>query len=122
MFEKKKKKIEEISSSSSSSSSSMVSNVHHPPYLSLGSDASISSSSFQRHKPNNKDIISNLPHNVLIHILSFLDIDIAIQKTSILSTKWRYLWTYLPVIDHRIFFFKLSIFLFRYTHHTNSQI
>jgi hypothetical protein len=97
MFEKKKKKIEEISSSS----------------LSLGSDASISSSSsFQRHKPNNKDIISNLPHNVLIHILSFLDISIAIEKTSILSTKWRYLWTYLPVIDYKIFFFSNRVYSF----------
>jgi hypothetical protein len=75
MFEKKK--IEEISSSS------MV------------------SSSLQRHKPINKDMISNLPDNVLIHILSFLSTKNAI-KTSILSTKWRHLWTYLSVFDFRI--------------------
>jgi hypothetical protein len=75
MFEKKK--IEEISSSS------MV------------------SSSLQRHKPINKDMISNLPDNVLIHILSFLSTKNAI-KTSILSTKWRHLWTYLSVFYFRI--------------------
>ncbi|XP_045832836.1 putative F-box/FBD/LRR-repeat protein At5g22670 [Trifolium pratense] len=66
MFEKKKK-IEEISSS-------MESNVHFP-YLLLGSkaylidDASISSSlQNQRHKPINKDIISDLRDNILHHI------------------------------------------------------
>ncbi|XP_045829978.1 F-box/FBD/LRR-repeat protein At5g22660-like [Trifolium pratense] len=81
MFEKKK--IEEISSSS------MVSIVHLPPHL-----------SFERppHKRINIDMISYLPDNVLNHILSFLSTEDAI-KTSILSTKWRYLWTYLSVFD-----------------------
>jgi hypothetical protein len=46
-------------------------------------------------------MISNLPNNVLIHILSFLSTKNAI-KTSILSTKWRHLWTYLSVFDFRI--------------------
>ncbi|KAH7845150.1 hypothetical protein Vadar_026023 [Vaccinium darrowii] len=44
------------------------------------------------------DIISSLPVNVLHHILSFLSTKDAIQ-TSILSTKWEYLWTSIANID-----------------------
>ncbi|KAF7146715.1 hypothetical protein RHSIM_Rhsim04G0036800 [Rhododendron simsii] len=44
------------------------------------------------------DIISSLPGNVLHHILSFLSTKDAI-RTSILSTKWEYLWTSISVID-----------------------
>ncbi|KAI8558055.1 hypothetical protein RHMOL_Rhmol04G0058700 [Rhododendron molle] len=44
------------------------------------------------------DIISSLPGNVLRHILSFLSTKEAI-RTSILSTKWEYLWTSISNID-----------------------
>ncbi|KAI8558068.1 hypothetical protein RHMOL_Rhmol04G0059700 [Rhododendron molle] len=44
------------------------------------------------------DIISNLPGNVLHHILSFLSTKDAI-RTSVLSTKWEYLWTSISEID-----------------------
>ncbi|KAH7845151.1 hypothetical protein Vadar_026508 [Vaccinium darrowii] len=44
------------------------------------------------------DIISSLPVNVLHHILSFLSTKDAI-RTSILSTKWEYLWTSIANID-----------------------
>ncbi|KAH7845149.1 hypothetical protein Vadar_025798 [Vaccinium darrowii] len=44
------------------------------------------------------DIISNLPEDVLHHILSFLSTKDAI-RTSILSTKWEYLWTSIANID-----------------------
>ncbi|XP_058212680.1 F-box/LRR-repeat protein At4g14103-like isoform X2 [Rhododendron vialii] len=44
------------------------------------------------------DIISSLPGNVLHHILSFLSTKDAI-RTSILSTKWEYLWTSISDID-----------------------
>ncbi|KAG5551550.1 hypothetical protein RHGRI_009828 [Rhododendron griersonianum] len=46
----------------------------------------------------NNDIISSLPGNVLHHILSFLSTKDAI-RTSILSTKWEYLWTSISNID-----------------------
>ncbi|XP_026442377.1 F-box/FBD/LRR-repeat protein At1g51370-like [Papaver somniferum] len=42
-----------------------------------------------------KDRISELPEHLIHHIFSFLDI----VSTSILSTKWRYLWTSTPIID-----------------------
>lgn len=45
-----------------------------------------------------KDIISSLPENVLHHILSFLSTKDTI-RTSILSTKWEYLWTSIANID-----------------------
>ncbi|KAH7845132.1 hypothetical protein Vadar_022446 [Vaccinium darrowii] len=44
------------------------------------------------------DIISSLPENVLHHILSFLSTKDAI-RTSILSTKWEYLWTSMANIN-----------------------
>ncbi|KAI8558057.1 hypothetical protein RHMOL_Rhmol04G0058900 [Rhododendron molle] len=44
------------------------------------------------------DIISSLPGNVIHHILSFLSTKDAI-RTSILSTKWEYLWTSICDID-----------------------
>ena len=45
-----------------------------------------------------KDRISNLPYNVLRHILSFLPTKHAVG-TSILSTKWKNLWTSVPNLD-----------------------
>ncbi|OVA08865.1 F-box domain [Macleaya cordata] len=47
---------------------------------------------------NEGDRISELPGSVLHHILSFFDLKPAIQ-TSILSTKWRYVWRSLPFLN-----------------------
>ncbi|KAI8558066.1 hypothetical protein RHMOL_Rhmol04G0059600 [Rhododendron molle] len=44
------------------------------------------------------DIISSLPEHVLHHILSFLSTKDAI-RSSVLSTKWKYLWTSIANID-----------------------
>ncbi|KAL2943728.1 hypothetical protein RDABS01_032075, partial [Bienertia sinuspersici] len=47
---------------------------------------------------NNEDRISQLPINVLCHILSFLPTRCAVA-TSILSQKWMYVWVDIPVLD-----------------------
>ncbi|KAK6161592.1 hypothetical protein DH2020_004973 [Rehmannia glutinosa] len=47
---------------------------------------------------NSMDRISNLPHPILHHILSFLFQDEAV-KTSVLSKSWRYLWCSRPKIE-----------------------
>ncbi|KAA8523884.1 hypothetical protein F0562_010307 [Nyssa sinensis] len=44
------------------------------------------------------DRISTLPASVLCHILSFLPTEYEV-RTSILSTKWKYLWTSVPSLD-----------------------
>ncbi|KAG5521258.1 hypothetical protein RHGRI_033719 [Rhododendron griersonianum] len=44
------------------------------------------------------DIISNLPYNVLENILVCLTIQDA-ARTSVLSRKWRYMWTTLPLLE-----------------------
>ncbi|KAI3937118.1 hypothetical protein MKX01_015333 [Papaver californicum] len=44
-----------------------------------------------------QDRLSALPESILHHILSFLDLKQAI-KSSILSSKWRYVWTSLPFL------------------------
>ena len=49
-------------------------------------------------KGEDKDIISKLPDSVLLYILSFLLTKDAV-RTSILSTKWRYLWTGMSNFD-----------------------
>lgn len=54
---------------------------------------------FEEHNMEHcKDRISNLPDNILLHILSFISTKEAI-RTSILSTRWKYLWIFLPIID-----------------------
>ncbi|KAI3882260.1 hypothetical protein MKX03_009580, partial [Papaver bracteatum] len=47
-----------------------------------------------------KDRISELPEPLIHHIFTFLPIKF-IVSTSVLSTKWRYLWTSIPIIDFR---------------------
>ncbi|PWA50396.1 F-box domain, FBD domain, Leucine-rich repeat domain, L domain-like protein [Artemisia annua] len=52
--------------------------------------------------PNHKngfDFISNMPDVVLLLILQGLSTTEEIVRTSILSTRWRYLWTSIPFID-----------------------
>uniref|UniRef100_A0A803N599 F-box domain-containing protein n=1 Tax=Chenopodium quinoa TaxID=63459 RepID=A0A803N599_CHEQI len=44
------------------------------------------------------DRISDLPNHILCHILSFLPTKYAVG-TSVLSTRWRYLWTSVPVFN-----------------------
>ncbi|XP_020206938.1 putative FBD-associated F-box protein At5g56820, partial [Cajanus cajan] len=44
------------------------------------------------------DRINNLPDDVICHILSFLKMRKAIT-TSILSTRWRLIWTFVPTLD-----------------------
>jgi hypothetical protein len=80
------------------------SNVHHLPYIVLGSQGYLideSSFKFKRQRHNKDDMISDLPNFILYHILSFLPTKDAV-KTSILATKWRYLWTYLSVLDFQM--------------------
>ncbi|KAI3867458.1 hypothetical protein MKX03_010038 [Papaver bracteatum] len=49
----------------------------------------------------NEDRISDLPDSLIHHILSFMrDIKFAVQ-TCVLSTRWRYIWTSLPVLKFR---------------------
>jgi hypothetical protein len=65
-------------------------------------DGITSSRKLQRHNVGGrKDMISELPEGVLLYILSFLRTKDA-ARTSVLSTKWRYLWSHLSVIDFEL--------------------
>lgn len=44
------------------------------------------------------DWLSNLPTDVLLHILSFLNIT-EVVKTSLLSRKWRFIWSSIPCLN-----------------------
>ncbi|CAK9166648.1 unnamed protein product [Ilex paraguariensis] len=47
---------------------------------------------------NSQDRISHLPDGILCHILSFLPTKYAVG-TSVLSTRWKYLWTFIPNLE-----------------------
>lgn len=56
----------------------------------------------QRHDIGDmEDMMSELPEAVLLHILSLLPTKDAV-RTSILATKWKYLWTHLSVFDFQV--------------------
>ncbi|KAM1164438.1 hypothetical protein ACFX13_024591 [Malus domestica] len=44
------------------------------------------------------DRISDLPNDVLYRILSLLPVN-SIAQTSVLSRRWEYLWTSVPILD-----------------------
>lgn len=54
---------------------------------------------------SNSDIISNLPCHVLEKILKHLSLDAAV-RTSVLSKKWRHIWTMLPQLVFTDAFFE----------------
>ncbi|PWA71346.1 F-box domain, FBD domain, Leucine-rich repeat domain, L domain-like protein [Artemisia annua] len=50
-------------------------------------------------RPKRVDFISNMPDPILQSILQRLPTTEEIARTSVLSTRWRYLWTSIPSID-----------------------
>ncbi|PIA31996.1 hypothetical protein AQUCO_04700105v1 [Aquilegia coerulea] len=61
-------------------------------------NANTSSSTVNFRKEGEEDRISNLPDDVLQHILCFLP-TIDVVATSVLSTRWKYLWTATGSLD-----------------------
>ncbi|XP_059658872.1 F-box/LRR-repeat protein At3g59200-like [Cornus florida] len=59
---------------------------------------SISKRRREHFEVTNEDRISNLPTSLIGHILSFLPTKKAVA-TSVLSTKWKYLWTSITILD-----------------------
>ncbi|KAL5716311.1 hypothetical protein ACHQM5_018025 [Ranunculus cassubicifolius] len=49
-------------------------------------------------QPNEEDWFSALPDTLIHHVLSFVDMTIAVQ-TSVLSNRWRYVWRSMPVLN-----------------------
>ncbi|XP_056689122.1 F-box/FBD/LRR-repeat protein At3g52680 isoform X2 [Spinacia oleracea] len=47
---------------------------------------------------DNVDLISGLPDDILVYLLSFLEMKTA-ARTSLLSKRWSYIWTYLVHLD-----------------------
>lgn len=59
----------------------------------------MASPSHKKLRSNEKeDRISSLPNELIHHILSFLDAQLAVQ-TSVLSRRWKFIWTTLPFLN-----------------------
>ncbi|PRQ46170.1 putative F-box domain-containing protein [Rosa chinensis] len=58
----------------------------------------IASKCFTVKKKQSSDTISDLPDDILYHILSFLSIK-SIAQTSVLARRWGYIWASIPVLD-----------------------
>lgn len=58
----------------------------------------------RRGEKHDLDHLSSLPDSILTHIFSFLDSD-TVVRTSVLSKRYRLLWTLSPCLDFRLFEF-----------------
>lgn len=53
---------------------------------------------FSNEQEGGEDRISNLPEELIHHIMSFSDVSSAVQ-TSVLSKRWKFIWTTLPFLN-----------------------
>ncbi|XP_014502906.1 FBD-associated F-box protein At1g66320-like [Vigna radiata var. radiata] len=53
---------------------------------------------YRRDSSKEEDMLTDLPEEIILHILSFVDAKTAVQ-TSVLNKRCRYLWASLPVIN-----------------------
>ncbi|XP_061359788.1 F-box/FBD/LRR-repeat protein At5g53840-like [Gastrolobium bilobum] len=67
-----------------------------------------------------EDRLSNLPDEVIHRIFSFLDATLAVQS-SVLSKRWRYLWTSLPVLNFHDVSFNESFLFHSFVEHVLSR-